>query len=351
MSPEVSIVIPHFNRVALLKETLESVCASRFSSYEVIVVDDGSDSECRGDLASLTSERVRVLDSEGQKGPSGARNTGARHAKGEFLIFLDSDDILASWCIEQRMKWIHDFPENDLWIFPVLLFREYPGDHAILWNDMESGDDVIRFVQSDPPWHTSSPIWRRSAFLELGGFNERIIYGDDSDLHLRALFAESRLAKFPDELPDVFIRRSNQDRITSGMKADILASRLTRLCEMSRLLRAHASADLSDSCEGQYFVECEFLLFNADSPTGSIDRVLEAWRSAYPSSTYRKIARSYFNLAIPMRDHAYLGVRILRRAVRVLLPAAFFPTGGGIEATPAAPTLMKQINEKLDQVA
>ena len=351
MPPEVSIVIPHFNRVSLLREALSSVKASRFSSYEIIIVDDRSAPESRRDLTSFASNNIRVIDSDGAQGPSAARNTGAREAKGEFLVFLDSDDLLAPWCLEQRIESVRELPENDLWVFPVLLFYDQPGDRAILWNNMDSEEDPIRFLQSDPPWHTSSPIWRRSAFLNLGGFNEKIVYGDDSDLHFRALLAELRLAKFPDALPDVFVRRSNQDRITSGMKPDILESRLSRLSEMTKLLRTRGSARLLNTFEGQYFVEAEFLLFNAIAPQDGIARVIELWRSDFPISKYRALARGYLRLAVIMRDHAYLGLRILRKMVRGLLPGSFFPVGGGIEATPADPKLMQQVNDELHRVA
>jgi glycosyltransferase involved in cell wall biosynthesis len=347
MPPDVSIVIPHYNRIPLIEKTLESVSASQSGTYEVIVVDDGSDPQQRRSLTSLSSANLRVVDSDGMKGPSGARNTGAQEAKSDLLFFLDSDDLLAPWCLEQRLRFVRDFPENDLWVFPVLLFHDYPGDREILWNDMEGGDDAVRFVQSDPPWHTSSPIWRRSAFLSLGGFNERIIYGDDSDLHLRALLAGLRIAKFRDALPDVFVRRSNDDRITSGMKPEIIESRLTRLSETSRLLRTRGFHSLLDIFEGQYFVEAEFLLFNAATRNPDITRVLDQWRADFPASKYRNIARWYLQLAIMMRNHAYFGLRIMRRVIRELLPATFFPTGGGIEATRADEKRMQQVHNEL----
>jgi glycosyltransferase involved in cell wall biosynthesis len=351
MPPEVSIVIPHFNRLSLIQQTLESVRGSRSASYEVIVVDDGSDARCRHLLASLAAGNVRVIDNEGLKGPSGARNTGAREADGELLVFLDSDDLLAPWCLAQRMKSANDFPENDLWIFPVLLFHEQPGDRAILWNDMERGDDAIRFLQSDPPWHTSSPIWRRAAFLELGGFNERVIYGDDTDLHVRALINELRLAKFPDALPDVFVRRSNVDRITAGMKPEVVESRVARLSEMSNYLRARGSAGLAGIFEGQYFAEAEFLLFNAEKPAGRIARVLDRWRSDYPSSNYRALATAYLELSAALRDKSYLAVRVLRRFAHEVLPSTFFPTAGGIETTPVDPAVMRRLIAELNRAA
>jgi glycosyltransferase involved in cell wall biosynthesis len=348
MTPEISVVIPHFNRLQLLKQAVASVRASRFASYEMIVVDDGSDAACKTELAAFSSEDLRILDRAGSKGPSSARNTGARSARGEFLLFLDSDDMLAPWCLEQRWASIEEFPANDLWIFPVLLFDETPGDRSTLWNDMDNGHrDDLRFAQSDAPWHTSSPMWRRSAFLNLGGFNQRIMYGDDSDLHLRAVLGKLRIAKFPAALPDVFVRRSNEDRITSGMKAEVMESRLVRLAEESRLLLSSETAELRRVFEGQYFAEAEFLLFNAPDPSAGIARVLKQWGQDYPFSRNRRLASLYLRVALEIRDSFYLGLRIARRMIRTVLPQSFFPTGGGIEATVADPETMQGVLAEL----
>jgi hypothetical protein len=350
MTPEISIIIPHFNRIQLLRECIASVRASRFTSYEMIVVDDGSDAQYINELQALPSDDLRVVDRVGIKGPSSARNTGARNARGEFLIFLDSDDLLAPWCLEQRRAAAVELAAHDLWVFPVLLFDDKPGDRATLWNDMENGiDDGVRYAQSDPPWHTSSPIWRRSAFLDLGGFNEQIIYGDDADLHLRALLAELRIAKFPDALPDVFVRRSNDDRITSGMKAEIMDSRLARLSEESQLLRAVNADELRQVFEGQYLVEAEFILFNAPNPAAGIARVLNRWGQDYPASRHRRIASWYLHFALATRDHFYPALRIARRMTRAVLPESFFPTGGGIEATSADSKTMDRLVAELKE--
>ena len=97
-----SVIIPTFNRVALLRETLSSVFAQSFKDYEVIVVDDGS-SDGTADYLQLLGEKVQVLI-QPNRGAGAARNVGAAAAKGLYLAFLDSDDLWFSWTLEVYQK-------------------------------------------------------------------------------------------------------------------------------------------------------------------------------------------------------------------------------------------------------
>lgn len=89
--PRVSVVIPAFNAEALIAETLESVVASTFGDFEVLVIDDGS-KDRTVEVASRFGGKVRVV-SQPNAGSSAARNRGADLTDSEFIAFLDSDDI------------------------------------------------------------------------------------------------------------------------------------------------------------------------------------------------------------------------------------------------------------------
>lgn len=348
MDPIVSVIIPHFNRAALLAKTVESVRASTFANYEIVIVDDGSDVGSRGEINRLVDKDLKILDRDGKKGPSRARNIGARAAKGQFLIFLDSDDLMAPWCLEQRLNAVNQFAANDLWVFPVLLFENEPGDRHTLWNEIGTSEkDPIRFIQSDAPWHTSSPVWRRDAFRDLGGFNEDIMYGDDSNLHLRAVMAGLSIERFPCAIPDAFVRRSNEDRITFTLTDHVAASRLVRLREQTALLRHRSRGDLLAVHEGQYFVEAEFLLFNAGRPGRLVNRVTEQWRADYPLSRYVSTASWYLRVALRTRNRAYVVLRLARRIMTKVLPAWFFPSGGLIGSAAASDAVMEVVAKRL----
>jgi len=91
-SPLVSVIIPAFNAAGHIVGALESVFAQSFTNYEVILANDGSpDTERLEQVIQPCISRITYLTQE-NRGPSAARNLGIRHARGEWLAFLDSDD-------------------------------------------------------------------------------------------------------------------------------------------------------------------------------------------------------------------------------------------------------------------
>jgi glycosyltransferase involved in cell wall biosynthesis len=348
--PLISIVVPHFNRSALLAETLDSIRAQAYENWEVLVVDDGSADVEWSAVQRLCGGNVRVIRrTDGQKGPSRCRNLGAAEAKGEYLVFVDSDDLLAPWCLDERMVMVQSETGADFWVFPVLLFERRPGDSVICWNQFAGDDDLERFLKSDPPWHTSSPVWSKEAFLSLGGFNERVMYGDDAELHARALLRALRIQKFPGCLPDLFIRRGPEQRITSGWSSALIESRRIRLEEGTRLLtRTNGAKNLSRLWEGQYFVEGEELLFNVENSREAIGMVLDAWVTGYQPGIFRRwLVKTYFNACTRCRKNAYWLVRLARRLAMLTLPSQFFPSGGRFQKWRLSETDVDRVRARL----
>ncbi len=324
--PSVSVIIPHFNRSDLVADTVASVLASDTQSVDIIIVDDGSTREHLLRLQGLRGPRVRVMSREsGLKGPSRCRNIGADASTSAYLIFLDSDDLLAPWCVGQRLAAASANDDADMWVFPVMLFDEAPGDRAELWNVMgEIRDAARRFISSDPPWHTSSPLWRREAFMTIGGFNEAVFYGDDSDLHMRALLSELPIQCISNAIPDVFIRRSGTPRITNVSDADAWAMRRARLVQASSFLRATRHEAYLPLVEAQYFAEAEWFVFNG-AGGDEASKVMQQWEDDFPSSTLRSPhALAYLAVARLTRRHAYPLLRLARRLAMSVLPANFF---------------------------
>lgn len=351
MTPRVSIVIPHFDRSDLLREAIDSALLASRGRAEILVVDDGSSTEEWNRIRQYGSRDVRVLRrAENPRGPSRCRNIGAAASRGEYIIFLDSDDVMAPWCIEQRLACADAAQHFDLYVFPVLLFHEKPGDSDQLWNEMgTSVNGARRFASSDPPWHTSSTTWKKSAFDSISGFNERIVYGDDSDLHLRALVSGLRVATFADSLPDVFVRRSALPRITNSLGPDMVESRRVRLREGTAFLKGTDNrTELLTLMEAQHFVEAEFLLFNLPAAREPIRRVLAIWESEFSLPLLRRlVVRAYLAVALACRTHAYLLLRLARRAAMVLLPSAYFPRGSA--AASASAGTMEQVRTLLHE--
>jgi GT2 family glycosyltransferase len=183
--PLFSIVIPTFNRVALLSTTLQSIFAQRFTDYEIIVVDDGSTDGTMDFLRSL-GQRLKSFRQPNQ-GPGAARNLGARHARGAYLAFLDSDDLWFPWTLEVYRNVIHDHREPSF----------VAGKPFIFSNNNELGkaapgaartERFSNYLASGDQWRwfgVSSFVIRRDAFAVVGGFTEEWVNGEDADLALR----------------------------------------------------------------------------------------------------------------------------------------------------------------------
>ena len=183
--PLFSIIIPSYNRAGLLQETLASVFAQQTSDYEVIVVDDGSTDETLQQLA-LQQDRVQVLQQE-HRGPGAARNLGMRHAKGEYLAFLDSDDLWFPWTLTTYVSVIRDTNRHAFIAGKPHLFREaatlkHAKEEPIVFEEfadyLASGDEW-RW------WGVSSFVMQREAVQACGGFAEANINGEDADLALK----------------------------------------------------------------------------------------------------------------------------------------------------------------------
>jgi glycosyltransferase involved in cell wall biosynthesis len=108
--PRISVIIPTYNRADLLKKALQSVLDQTFHSYEIIVVDDGSTDDTRDVVAAFASPKIRYFRQE-NKGRSNARNLALAEARGEYIAFLDSDDMFTRDKLEKQVALLDANPE------------------------------------------------------------------------------------------------------------------------------------------------------------------------------------------------------------------------------------------------
>jgi teichuronic acid biosynthesis glycosyltransferase TuaG len=108
MSEKVSVIIPTFNRTATTVNAIKSALAQTLTPFEIIVVDDGSQDEIRKALSkeilSLSSPSIKIIWAEAKRHPGIIRNIGIRHATGEWIAFLDSDDTWSTRKTEVQIK-------------------------------------------------------------------------------------------------------------------------------------------------------------------------------------------------------------------------------------------------------
>lgn len=183
--PFFSVIIPTYNRLSLLKKALDSVFSQTSTDYEIIVVDDGSTD---GTLEMLRSygEKIKVL-TQINSGPGAARNLGVSVAKGEYLAFLDSDDIWFPWTLETFLVLIKKYGK------PAVLFakeHEYLDTELCLYNGRHSIESVyfpflITASAKSYSFGAGMAVIRRWDFNNVGGFDVRFINAEDWDLILR----------------------------------------------------------------------------------------------------------------------------------------------------------------------
>lgn len=217
----ISVVIPTYNRIQYLGETIQSIVNQTYKNWECIIVDDGSSRESIDQIEYLTNSDTRIVFKQRDNLPKGAatcRNLGWQSAKGDYVIFLDSDDLLAPHCLEKRIEIIAHQPDLDFSVFQMLIFSGEPGgtEESFLWNIEKKEPDLQRFLRLDGVWSITGPIWKKEALKKIGGFNENLACWQDVDLHLKALMYPLKYRKFIDLLPDSYCRRHSEGSISQN---------------------------------------------------------------------------------------------------------------------------------------
>ena len=238
----ISIITPTKDRRELLKQTIASVRAQTYPHWECLVVDDSSTDGTPEAVEQLGREepRIRLLRRAGaQGGASACRNQGFAAARGDYVVFLDSDDLLAAFCLEQRVNVMQANPETEFAAFPYIFFRDHPADTKhVRMPFFTAEDDLARFLKKDNVWNISGPIWRRSTLERLGSWDESLLSGQEWDLTIRALTQHIPYLKFDE--PDWFYRVAGS-RTTIGshwFEPASLANRQAQLFAIAQRVQA-----------------------------------------------------------------------------------------------------------------
>ena len=237
-APEVSIIIPAYNTAALIPECLKSVFAQTYADFEVIVVNDGSPDtpDLEKALAPYLSRIVYITQQN--KRAAGARNTAIRNAKGNFLAFLDSDDVWLPEHLVLQMNLFRQEPGLDLVYADAMV-----GDGQHSWRFMEKcpsrGEATFRaFVMEGCQIPVSTVVARKSAIIRARMFDEDLKCYDDYDMWLRTAFYGGKIG----------YGRQVQARL-SGKRPGSLSQSLPKLAEAYCLILKKALQSLPLSSE------------------------------------------------------------------------------------------------------
>lgn len=239
--PRVSVIIPTYNRAGYLRESVRSALNQTYGNTEVIVVDDGSTDSTREVLEPhIESGRIRYLYQKNSGKPSVARNLGLRHASGEYICFLDSDDIRMEESIAREVDILDRYEEVGMicsdwlffkrilsagramersWMTSTKYLDKLPGEFIKLSSDdfVIFGKNFIYEIFGTNFVFTSSVIIRRDLLDKAGHFDETLKIGEDCDLWLRAGEIK-HLAYITDPL---VYRRTHSRNITRYLERNI----------------------------------------------------------------------------------------------------------------------------------
>lgn len=191
--PKVSVIIPTYNREKYITKALESVLAQSYKDFEVIVVDDGSKDNTQQNLKRY-QDKIKYIYQD-NAGVSAARNTGIRHASGEWLAFLDSDDEWMPEYLSTQIEKVDQIPGICMQTTNSLI-SELDGKR-ISYLEMNRSlsefngknylfiEKPFRFILRHLPWQIGATVMRPEAIKSAGLFDTNFTISEDNDLMAR----------------------------------------------------------------------------------------------------------------------------------------------------------------------
>jgi glycosyltransferase involved in cell wall biosynthesis len=307
MPPAVSILMPTFDRLQFLPPAIDSVLAQTLTDWELIIADDGSGEETRAYLRSLADPRVRVLWMAHSGRPSVMLNAALRVARGEYIAFLDSDDLWLPDKLERQVASLKRHPERR-WGCTAFALVDAAGRpltvaRRVAW-PAPSGW-VRDHLLTDAVIAMPSVLAARSLIEEVGPLDEELVMNYDGDLWLR--FAEVSELDGIDE-PLTLVRRHSL-HLTGN---DIIAWRdLRRVIE--KKLRATGEAHFAALLREQRAVTSAGLARSHALFGARIDVV----RTLAKSAPYSWYYPQWWRVAAYASARAF-APRVLRSAIRAL---------------------------------
>jgi len=198
----VSCILPVWNGEKYLVHALDSIFAQTHKALDVILVDDGSTDATRRICEQYAGD-IRVL-SQANSGPSVARNTGLEHVRGDFVAFLDYDDIWVPEKLAWQLAAFAATPDIGACVGYVQEFEDNADGSVKL-----RGDPIVGYV-------TGTMMLSRAALQTVGPFNPAIAHADSADWFLRAREAGVRETRIPEVLLHRRCHDNNRSQIKNG---------------------------------------------------------------------------------------------------------------------------------------
>lgn len=190
--PEITVVIPLYNKAPYIKRAIDSVLAQTINDFEIIVVNDGSTDGGDKIVEQYTDSRIHLINQNNQ-GVSAARNNGVNAARTELIAFLDSDDEYLPEYLETILRLRRNWPEAGIYGtagYSCDLSNNIVKSNLLSYYDNNWEGEIAEIFSVSAkhgnfPSNTSSTAIVRQVFIENNGFNEKYNWGEDTDLFAR----------------------------------------------------------------------------------------------------------------------------------------------------------------------
>jgi teichuronic acid biosynthesis glycosyltransferase TuaG len=193
--PLFSVIIPAYNAENFIQEALDSVKNQTFLDYEIVIVDDGSKDSTPRQVMSWAEKNLQLkltLLRQENKGIGGARNSGVREARGQYIAFLDADDIWMERKLDIVAQCLARSPDIDLICHDEWLYENGRNKHRFIYGPYVAYKDLL-FKKNCIS--TSATVVRREKILEVGLFSEDLRFNgvEDYDFWLRLAKSGARI--------------------------------------------------------------------------------------------------------------------------------------------------------------
>jgi glycosyltransferase involved in cell wall biosynthesis len=268
----VSVIIPSYNRSHFIIMALDSVWAQSYRPIEIVIIDDGSTDDTRRIVEEWRSKLVANENCrlyyyyQRNKGPSAARNLGLSKSNGEYVQFLDSDDFLHPEKLKSHIDVFNKNPHIDVTVSQVA-YIDQNGNHGYITNIIEDTNkkvDMPTFLLGhDIPIH--APLHRHRTLADIGGFDEKLTFGEEVDFHLRLALTGAKFIF----MPDVFAY------VPSHKDSERVSQRLHAL---SSNFEINFYVNILEYCKIQSYYNLEFQEALAKRLLGAADKNFSRWR-------------------------------------------------------------------------
>lgn len=214
--PFFSVIVPTYNRDALVKGAIQSVLAQTFSDFELIIVDDHSTDNTKDVVQSCSDKRITYILNDHKRGPGGARNAGLARARGKWVAFLDSDDVWLPKKLELVYKRIRDVDAEVGLVYTRFADYDFEKKQITSLSTFSKEGWLQEDLLYENCIGTLSVVTIRNDLLKrVGGFDEQMFMGEDFELYVR-ITGVSKAVHMADVL--TYYRYSNEDKLS--FKAD-----------------------------------------------------------------------------------------------------------------------------------